>query len=304
MDGQSEPGAGPGTEPDAEPAKPRPRRARPALIILLTVALPALAEDRPPPKPPCLELELKMFGLVNADRQKHKQKPLAYDNALAAVARAHSADMLKHGFFNHKSPTTGLVADRLFAAKVMVMASAENIAMHNDIDEAEAWLMQSPRHRKAILNAQFSHCGIGIVQAANGTCIITQVFAARPPVVDLDTLGADVVTMLNKVRAVRGKQAFVANAALDRIAAAHVAAVAKAGKPVAADLRARARAAGVRFEGLSFALVSTWDPGEIASAAELIRPDGGQIGIALARNTSHKDLGYGIIWVFAILTHE
>lgn len=275
----------------------------PAILLFFMCVLPVVAAEEPP-KPPHAAQELKMFGLINADREQHKRAPLKYDDALAAVARAHSADMLTHRFFNHKSPTTGLAADRLFTAREMVTASGENIAMNDAVEKAEVALMESPGHRKNILQEGFTHCGVGIVQAPNGTYTITQVFAARPPPVKFETLGVDVVRMLNKVRGVRGKRAFEVSPALSRVAAAYVAEVARAGRPVAVDIRARAKAAGVKARRLSTALVPTWDPGEIASAAALAKPNKGRIGIAFARNEKHKALGYGIIWVFAVFTDE
>lgn len=297
MDDQAESG----TESGEPPGR---RTALIAAVILLISGSHATAGDAHPPDPPYVKLELKMFGLVNGDRQKHKKRPLKYDNALAAVARAHSADMLEHRFFHHKSQRTGMVADRLFAAKETVMESGENIAMHDSIEQAEARLMESPGHRKNILKEDFTHCGVGIVEAANGIYYVTQVFAARPPPVDFKTLEADVVTVLNKVRAIRGKLPYRISPALTKVAAGYVAEVARAGKPVAVDVGARVRAAGVEAKRLSAGLVSTWDPGELASAAALMKPRKGRIGIAFARNEKHKSLGYGIIWVYAIFTDE
>ena len=276
-----------------------------AAIMLLAGASGArAAEEKHPPKPPYMELELKMFGLVNADRTKHKKSPLKYDNALATIGRGHSADMLKNKFFHHKSPTTGMIGDRLFAAKEMVMASGENLAMDQSIDDAEKALMKSPGHRKNILQQAFTHCGVGIVQAPNGTYYMTQVFATRPPPVKLKTLAPDVIKALNLVRAIQGKHPFKVNAKLNKIAAQHVADVARAGKPVAADIRARVKAAGVKIKLLSFGLLMTWDPNEFASAGALLKPKKGRIGMAFARNKKHKGLGYGVIWAYVIFTDE
>ncbi len=289
-------------EPASEPGDPHQRRSGllAAIILLASITCATAAE----PDPPYLQLELKMFGLINGDRAKHKRKPLRYDNALAAVARAHSADMLENGFFNHKSPTTGLVGDRLFVAKEIVMGSGENIAMFDTIDGAQAKLMTSPGHRKNILGKSFTHCGVGIVQGANGIYYITQVFAMRPRPVDPKTLGPKVVALLNKVRGARGKRPFNSSGELDRVAAAHVAKVAEAGKPVAVDIRAEAAAAGIKAGRISTGLVSTWNPGEVASAAAFLKPGKGRIGIGVARNEKHKDLGYGVIWIFVVFTDE
>ena len=261
-------------------------------------------DDKAAPEPPFAKLEKKMLELVNADRKKHKKGPLKHNAELAEVARTHSADMLKNRFFAHKSPKAGLVGDRLFAAKIRVTACAENIAMNESVETAQARLMQSPGHRKNILDGTFSHGGIGIVQASNGLFYVTQVFAAPAPECNLKTLGSDVITKLNKVRLAQGKLPFQAYAALGRVASEQAAKLAEAGKPIAVDLAALAQAAGLADKRLSMAHVATWDPGELAQAAELLRPKVGRIGLGFAENTKHRKLGYGIIWAVVIFTNE
>src|SRR5689334_3988307 len=50
------------------------------------------------------DLEQKIAGLVNSQRQSNSLKPLAIDDRLSKVARDHSEDMIKRGFFDHVNP--------------------------------------------------------------------------------------------------------------------------------------------------------------------------------------------------------
>src|SRR5438874_1277680 len=132
-------------------------------------------------------LEKEMFDLVNADRanpayqaETHGQaRPLTWDPSLAAVARAHSCDMMKRGFFAHENPDGLLPRQRIGKAGIPWRALAENIAKHQTVAEAETAFMNEPpwkeNHRGTILNPQLTHIGIGIC-SGDGYLWITQDF--------------------------------------------------------------------------------------------------------------------------------
>jgi len=120
-------------------------------------------------------LETQMLDLVNADRASHGAPPLRWDPALAAVARAHSADMVRSGFFSHTSPSTGDPEQRLARGGVAWRAYAENISYNSSVAASEQSLMHSPAHRTNLLNPSYDTIGIGIV--SNGRQIyVTQNF--------------------------------------------------------------------------------------------------------------------------------
>ena len=288
--------------------EPRPAREAPrrlpmffcAALVAVLRALPAAASD----VPPIAELEKQMFDLVNKERESHQKKPYEYDEELAAVARAHSADMLENQFLGHESPRTGRVGQRLAAAKIRVMACGENIAMNRSIEEAHANLMKSPGHRLNILRDIFTHCGVGIARASNGLCYATQVFATPAPKVDFSTAVPELLDKLNKARIAKGLLPFQISPALNRIAAQHAMRVARAGKEVPADLSGQALDAGVRHRRLATAHLITWTPEDLTRAAPLLQPKTGWIGLGLAENTDHEELGIGILWAVVIFTDD
>ena len=107
------------------------------------------------------------------------------------MARAHSADMLAHGFVGHISPTTGSAADRLRRAHIDAARILENVARAYSPGEAERGLMASPGHRANVLDREATHLGIGVAvgppQKDGGATalLVTQLFI-RPP----DPVGA------------------------------------------------------------------------------------------------------------------
>jgi uncharacterized protein YkwD len=113
--------------------------------------------------------------LVNAQRATVGCRAVAADERLAAVARAHSADMRDRGFFAHVNPDGLDPFER--AAQAGVSARAENIARGQQDANAvmKAW-MESPGHRANILNCGLTRLGVGVAQGSSGPWW-TQLFA-------------------------------------------------------------------------------------------------------------------------------
>lgn len=137
-------------------------------------------------------MEQLLYELVNRDRADPANLPetrgraltLRWNERLAAVARAHSLDMLNQGYFAHQDPQGKNVAGRVEAAGMVWQALGENIAISASVAGAEGAFMNEPRfaknHRANILSANFTDIGIGIVQGADGRLYITQDFYAAP----------------------------------------------------------------------------------------------------------------------------
>jgi uncharacterized protein YkwD len=267
-----------------------------ALLMLCTAAFGG--------EPPFAELERQMFEQVNKDRKAQGKPPLKYSDAFATVARGHSSDMEKNAFFGHQSPTTGTLADRLAKAKVRVRAAGENVARNQTVEDAQKRLMESPGHRANVLNETHTHVGIGIVRGSVGSYYITQVFGTPVPRFDPARTHEAVLTQLNKERLAQGKQPFKMHADLNQAAARQAAAMAKAGKSVAVNTGAIARAAGLPPRRLFSVHALTWDPEGLAQAEALHKPRSGRIGIGLAENTEHENLGLGIVWTVVLFTNE
>ncbi|KGR77986.1 CAP domain-containing protein [Ureibacillus manganicus] len=114
------------------------------------------------------EFEKQVVDLTNAERQKAGLKPLAIHSQLMNVAEAKSADMAKNNYFSHNSPTYGSPFDQIKAAGISYRAAGENIAQgqRTPAQVVQAW-MDSPGHRANILNANFTHIGVGYVADGN-----------------------------------------------------------------------------------------------------------------------------------------
>jgi len=107
--------------------------------------------------------EQKMIDLVNQERAKAGVAPLKVDLELCRVARIKSQDMKDNNYFSHTSPTYGSPFEMMKSFGISYRTAGENIAKHSSVEGAHTGLMNSEGHRKNILNPNFTHIGIGIV---------------------------------------------------------------------------------------------------------------------------------------------
>ena len=122
------------------------------------------------------EREQKMFQLVNQERAKIGIKPLVWDEKRAQVGRAHSKDMFARGYFSHYSPEGKDVGDRLESAGINYTIAGENLALAPDVNLAHTGLMNSPGHKRNILDPAFNKVGIGVIDGEIYGKMFTQVF--------------------------------------------------------------------------------------------------------------------------------
>jgi uncharacterized protein YkwD len=120
--------------------------------------------------------EEQMLDLVNQERQRAGLRPLAADEALRSVARAHSQEMFERSYFAHDSPTAGTPYDRMRAASITFFLAGENLAYAPNVQIAHQGLMRSPGHRANILRPEFARVGIGVIRSQFQGSMFTQDF--------------------------------------------------------------------------------------------------------------------------------
>ena len=109
------------------------------------------------------EAEQEMFRLVNIERTKAGLELLAFDNQLRDVARNHSTDMFKRGYFSHYTPDGVSPFDRMNNEDIEYIYAGENLALAPSTQLAMQGLMNSPGHRANILNPNFKKIGVGVI---------------------------------------------------------------------------------------------------------------------------------------------
>ena len=112
--------------------------------------------------------EQEVIRLVNEIRAENGLKTLTYDWELSRVARYKSQDMKDNKYFSHTSPVYGTPFQMIKNFGISYRSAGENIAKGYSTPQAvvNSW-MNSSGHRANILNANYTHIGVGYVAGGN-----------------------------------------------------------------------------------------------------------------------------------------
>src|SRR5438132_10101091 len=123
-----------------------------------------------------------LLRAVNQTRAAYGLRPVRYDATLERAARAHSADMLGHGYFAHGGFRQRMVAFHArepFVGENLAWGAGSYAAPQTVIRE---WLA-SAAHRANLLRPGFDRIGIGTVSGGfrgyDGAIVITADFGGR-----------------------------------------------------------------------------------------------------------------------------
>ena len=122
----------------------------------------------------------------NQERSKHGVHPLTYHPKLTQAAQGHSEEMRDMRYMDHQSPTHGRETPhkRVLLTGFRPRTVGENLARMDRYDEkalAQATVrdwMNSPPHRKNLLDPDYHLIGIGIARNRYRV-YITQVFSSK-----------------------------------------------------------------------------------------------------------------------------
>jgi uncharacterized protein YkwD len=106
-----------------------------------------------------------VVAATNAERGAAGCPPLVADSRLATAAQRHAEDMADAGYFSHTSQDGGDFTSRAEEAGYEA-AAAENIAYGQpDAASVVAEWMDSPGHRRIILDCSLTTVGVGVAGA-------------------------------------------------------------------------------------------------------------------------------------------
>jgi uncharacterized protein YkwD len=130
------------------------------------------------------DLEKTAFALINQKRLENNLAALEWSDEVAEIARAHSQNMAKHKFFNHRGIDGSMVDDRAFDSGIKNwQAIGENIAFNcgyeNPVEFAVQRWMLSASHRENLLSNRWRESAIGAAIGNDGSYYFTQVFLLR-----------------------------------------------------------------------------------------------------------------------------
>ena len=143
-------------------------RRQVALVFLLAAVLvssgiaitPAHAGTR---------LRSQIVQLTNDDRADKDRSALELDLQLSRYAKKHSQDMADAGEIFHTDDLAAKLKGNDWSA------GGENVGIGPNLQDLEAVFMASTPHRQNILNREFDHVAIGVVES-DGNFWVTVIF--------------------------------------------------------------------------------------------------------------------------------
>lgn len=109
-----------------------------------------------------------LFSAINHVRRAHGLRPVVPSPRLHRAARAHSADMLRRGYFAHTSPTGLTLFERIVRSGFVTYGAwnaGETLAWGTGSYGSPAGVvnmwMRSPDHRAILLSPAYRFVGIG-----------------------------------------------------------------------------------------------------------------------------------------------
>ena len=119
-------------------------------------------------------------GRTCGERTFAPAPPLAWNDALAQAALAHSTDMAQQKYFSHQEKNGSVVGDRALKAGYRWRRIGENIAAgQRSGEEVMAGWLASPGHCANIMNGGFTEFGVAFARnGEKGKLYWTQVFGA------------------------------------------------------------------------------------------------------------------------------
>ncbi len=149
-------------------------------VVLAAACLAVQAGQTNTSEQPVAAIERRVFELVTQERTSRGLNALEWDQRLAEAARRHARRMAGRGFFSHIDPDRGDLFERLKDAKIPWRKAAENLFDEKGYEDPaqraiQGW-MNSPGHRRNVLDKQLIRAGTGAARAPDGTVYVVQIY--------------------------------------------------------------------------------------------------------------------------------
>jgi len=139
--------------------------------------------------------ERQLFEALNRERSAQSLSMLQWDDALFKAARQHALRMANLNMLEHQLPSESDLEGRLTEAGARFSVIAENIAVGASPQIIHGGWMNSPGHRKNILDPRLTSVGIAAVHGPGGLFAV-QDFSRSVPELSVEQQEQKVVSLL------------------------------------------------------------------------------------------------------------
>lgn len=178
-------------------------------------------------------------ALVQRLRNEQLIGSLKVSPPLVEVAATRAQALASRGRLGHRLPGGADAAQDLRARfadepRAQFLRLAEVQAQASTLADAWHALLDSPAHRRELVDTAFTHCGVAVARGADAagrsTITVVALLARRPPVRAPDDVRASILEAANEARGKRGLDALVESAHLHRVATRLATAMSDAGR--------------------------------------------------------------------------
>ena len=156
------------------------------------------------------EAETRLLEIANRDRAAAGLSMLEIHKGLTEAARQHAMAMAEAHELSHQLPGEAVLSNRVASATNLRLDEVgENVALDSTVVSAQKHLMQSPPHRRNLLDGNFNVAGFAVVRTG-GQLWVVQDFAHRLDAMSLHQTEALVADAVNQWRSQRGLHALTA----------------------------------------------------------------------------------------------
>ena len=143
---------------------------------------PFPAVELGPPARTRVELEQRLFELINRARVEEGLGALRWEPTALDVARAHAADMAARQAIGHGGSDGSDLATRLDRGQVVYHQGFENVGRAAGPGEAHLAFLASPGHRANLLTTSSTSGAVGaVIDPVTTDAYIVELFLAPPP---------------------------------------------------------------------------------------------------------------------------
>src|SRR5438445_296819 len=139
--------------------------------------------------------ERQLFEALNRERATQNLSALQWDDVLFKAARQHALRMANLNMLEHQLPSEADLEGRLAEAGARFSVIAENIAVGSTPPIIHAGWMDSPGHRKNILDSRLTSVGIAAVHGQGGLFAVED-FSQSVPELSVEQQEQKVVSLL------------------------------------------------------------------------------------------------------------
>jgi uncharacterized protein YkwD len=171
-------------------------------LIALTLAVPASAQNRSRldfRKPEAIAADL--VAAHNKERALESLPALTAAPKLAEAARIHAVDMAEHEFMAHEGSDGSHPGERVARVGYHFLKAGENVARgYSSVPSVMKVWMESPPHRKNILDAEYTEIGVAVVKGKDGREYWAAEFGRPIPEFPPGEAERDLVERINRTR--------------------------------------------------------------------------------------------------------